>query len=338
MMRVRKHAIAVASVAVTSIGALASDQSIELATGGLNFVRHASLEIVLQDIAISVQEVRSRYRVLNKSEAPLAIVIAFPLPDIHVDGPNDSISIPTKDAENLLGFTINVNGKPIIAAVEQRAMVVGLDRTQILRSMGVPLAPHLLSTRQALDALPGAKWEQLLRIGAAEIEEYDTGSGLRKHLSPRWTLESTYYWEQTFAAEAVTLIELRYKPSIGHLAQTALGSPNQEKQTWFDDYKEKDCLNYEFLAAVERVRRAANSKSTAPFSEHRIEYLLKIAANTATAVAQFRFTIDKGGPENLVSFCGAESFKADETTVEVKKTDYIPDGSVPVLILQKLPP
>jgi Domain of unknown function (DUF4424) len=147
MMRVRKHAIAVASVAVTSIGALASDQSIELATGGLNFVRHASLEIVLQDI-----------------------------------------------------------------------------------------------------------------------------------------------------------------------------------------------LNYEFLAAVERVRRAANSKSTAPFSEHRIEYLLKIAANTATAVAQFRFTIDKGGPENLVSFCGAESFKADETTVEVKKTDYIPDGSVPVLILQKLPP
>ncbi len=106
-------------------------------------------------------------------------------------------------------------------------MALGIDRTQLLRSLGVPLAPHLLSTNEALDRLPPEKWDELVRIGVAEIEEYDAGQGMQKHLAARWGLQTTYYWEQTFPAKAETVIEHRYKPSVGASVQTALGSPNE---------------------------------------------------------------------------------------------------------------
>src|SRR5262249_23924764 len=159
----------------------------------------------------------------------VTVLVAFPMPDIHVEGPDDTITVPTDDPVNLLGFTAVVDGKPVGTNVEQRAVALGIDRTQMLRDLGIPLAPHLAITNEALDRVPPEKWDELLRIGLAEVEEYDTGRGMIKHLAARWTLQSTYYWEQTFPANAETVIEHRYRPSIGASVQTALGSPDADK-------------------------------------------------------------------------------------------------------------
>jgi hypothetical protein len=35
---------------------------------------------------------------------------------------------------------------------------------------------------------------------------------------------------------------------------------------WYDDYKERYCFNYKFLAALERARKAAESKFGAPYA------------------------------------------------------------------------
>ena len=217
-------------------------------------------------------------------------------------------------------------------------MALGIDRTQLLRSLGVPLAPHLLSTNEALDRLPPEKWDELVRIGVAEIEEYDAGQGMQKHLAARWGLQTTYYWEQTFPAKAETVIEHRYKPSVGASVQTALGSPNESKEPWFEDYKDKYCMDYEFLAAVERARRASNSKFGAPYSEERIDYVLKTGANWSGPIKEFRLVVDKGEPDSLVSFCGQDVKKISETQFEMRKIEFTPDGNLAILILNKLPP
>jgi nitrate reductase beta subunit len=185
--------------------------------------------------------------------------------------------------------------------------------------------------------LPPDKWEELLRVGLAETEEYDTGRGTKKHLAARWTLQTTYYWEQTFAGRAETLIEHRYKPSVGTTVQTALGAPDAAKEPWYDEYKDKYCFDYEFLAAVERARKAANGKFGGPFSEERIDYILKTGANWSGPIKDFRLVVDKGAPDNLVSFCGDDVRKIGETQFEMKKTDYTPDGNLSILILKKLP-
>ena len=332
----RTSAIALAIAAIAAVPALANDSSAELTTGGLIFVRNENVEMLSEDLAISTKEVSVRYRFLNKSDKDVTVLVAFPMPDIHVEGPDEIIAVPTEDPVNLLAFATTVNGKPVTTQVEQRVIAAGIDRTQLLRTLGIPLAPHLASTNEALDRLPRDKWEELLRIGLAEIEEYDAGRGMRKHLAARWMLQTTYYWEQTFPAKAETMIEHRYRPSVGASVQTSLGSPDEAKEPWYEEYKDKYCFNADFLAAIERARKAANSKFGAPFAEERIDYILKTGANWSGPIKEFRLVIDKGAAENLISFCGDDVKKISETKLEMKKTDYMPDGNLSILILTKM--
>ena len=333
----RDHALALIIAATAAIPAVANDTSAELSTGGLIFVRNDNVEMLSEDLAISAKEISVRYRFFNRSDQDVTVLVAFPMPDIKIEGPDENISVPTSDPVNLLGFATSVNGQPVATKVEQRVIAAGLDRTQMLRVLGIPLAPHLADTNDALDRLPPDKWDELLRIGVVETEEYDAGQGMKTHLAARWTLQTTYYWEQTFAARAETTIEHRYKPSLGASVQTSLGSPDAPKEPWYDEYKEKYCFDFEFLAAVERARKAANRKGGAPFAEERIDYILKTGANWSGPIKEFRLVVDKGAADSLVSFCGDDVKKISETQFEMKKTDYTPDGNLAVLILRKLP-
>ena len=207
----------------------------------------------------------------------------------------------------------------------------------MLRTLGIPLAPHLQSTNEALDRLPKDKWDELIRIGVAEIEEFDAGKGQEKHLAARWALSTTFYWEQTFAAKAETVVEHRYKPSVGESAQTELGSPAAATEPWYEEYKQKYCLDREFIAALARTRRTGRSQSGAPYSEQRIDYVLRTGANWSGPIKEFRLVIDKGDPDNLVSFCGDRPRRISPTQMEVKLTNYTPEGDLSVLILKKLP-
>jgi len=325
--------------AVTSVPALAANESaLELSTGGLVFVRNENLEILWEDLAISPSEISISYRIFNKSENEVPVLIVFPMPDIHIETPDDSFAVPTNDPVNLLAFSVSVNGEPVSPAVEQRVIAAGLDRTELLRNLNIPLAPHLASTNQALDRLPPDKRDDLRRIGLAEIEEDDSGAGMINHLAARWTLQTTFLWQQSFAPRAETLIEHRYKASLGTSPQTQLGSPNEAKESWYDDYKERYCFNYEFLAALERARKATESKFGAPYAEQRIEFAHKTWVNgLGTPVKEFRLTVDKGSPDNLVSFCGEEATKISETKSQMFKSDYRPDGIFGVLFLKRLP-
>src|SRR5215467_8442059 len=132
-----------AGLAAASGAALANDSSAELAAGGLIFVRNDNIEMRSEDLTISVKEVQVRYRFFNKSDKAVTVLVAFPMPEIKVDGPDDNISLPTDDPVNLLAFATAVNGRPVTTKVEQRVLAVGLDRTQALRDLGIPLAPHL---------------------------------------------------------------------------------------------------------------------------------------------------------------------------------------------------
>ena len=318
--------------------ALANDTSAELATGGLIFVRNENVEMRSEDLTISAKEVNVRYRFFNTSDKPVTVLVAFPMPEIRIDEPDQNIAVPTEDPVNFLAFTTTVNGAPVKTEVEQRVTAAGIDRTQMLRTLGIPLAPHLQETGDALDRLPKDKWDDLIRIGLAEIEEYDAGKGLESHLAPRWTLATTFYWEQTFAAKAETVVEHRYQPSVGMSVQTSLGAPDAATEPWFDEYKQKYCLDKDFLAALDRARRAARSQFGAPYSEQRIDYVLRTGANWSGPIQNFRLVVDKGDADSLVSFCAEGIRRINATQLEVRKNDFTPEGDLSVLILKKLPP
>jgi hypothetical protein len=332
-----KTATVLLLAACAAVPALANDTTAELATGGLLFVQNDNVEMRSEDLAISAKQVDVRYRFYNKSASDVTVLVAFPMPEVRIEEQDQNIAVPTQDPVNILGFATTVDGKPVKTQVEQHVFAAGIDRTQLLTSLGIPLAPHLAATNEALDRLPHEKWDELVRIGLAEIEEYDIGKGMAKHLSARWGLRTTFYWEQTFAAKAETLVEHRYRPSVGGSVQTSLGSPASAKEAWYDEYKRKYCLDRDFFATIDRLRKAAKSEFGPPYSEERIDYILRTGANWSGPIGQFHLTIDKGDASSLVGFCGAGVKKTGDTKFEMSKTNFTPDGDLAVLILKKMP-
>jgi hypothetical protein len=308
-----------------------------MAVGGLIFVRNEKVEMRSEDLMISSKEIRVRYRFFNSSDKDVTVLVAFPMPEIKIEDEDDNISLPTDDPVNFLAFKTTVNGEPVSTQVEQRVIAGGIDRTQLLRSLNIPLAPHLSEAGEALSKLPRAKWDEFVRIGLAEIESSDTGKGMEEQLAPRWALQTTFYWEQTFRAGVETLIEHRYQPSVGASVQTSIGDPSMVDEDWYDDYREKYCIEKDFYASVERARRETNSTFGAPFSEERIEYILKTGGNWSGPIKEFRLVVDKGDADSLVSFCGEDVRKISPTQFEMTKTDFTPEDDLAVLILKRLP-
>ncbi|MFG1422194.1 DUF4424 domain-containing protein [Roseixanthobacter liquoris] len=337
-----RSALSVASLTLACAVALAgaaraNDSSAELSAGGLVLVRNLEVEMRSEDLFISTGEVRVRYVFHNASDKPVTGLIAFPMPDITASEAN--ISIPTEDPVNILDFKTRVNGVPVRTDVEQKVFVLGIDRTAMLLEQKVPLAPHLQSTRKVLDALPRPLWDEWAKIGLARVDTYDVGQGMKDHLEPQWTLKTTFYWMQTFAPKADTLIEHAYKPSVGGSVGTMIGmaaTDNPFVQREQRMYEQKFCIDRAFMSAVQAgIKRA--KKDTIAFSEERIGYILTTGANWSGPIGTFKLTVDKGAPNNLVSFCGTGVKKTGPTTFEMNATDFYPAEDLSILILKPNP-
>jgi hypothetical protein len=122
------------------VPARANDSTAALATGGLVFVRNPDVEMRAEDLFISAAEIRVRYRSFNKATHDMTTLVAFPMPEIEGDALSEGdVAIPTDDPENILGFSTNADGHPVTTRVEQRVRAQSIDRTDMLRGLGIPL-------------------------------------------------------------------------------------------------------------------------------------------------------------------------------------------------------
>ena len=71
-------------------------------------MHNENVEMRSEDLFISAKEVSVRYRFFNTSDQDVTVLVAFPMPEIKVDGPDDNISVPTEDPVNFLAFATTV--------------------------------------------------------------------------------------------------------------------------------------------------------------------------------------------------------------------------------------
>lgn len=332
-----KPLLAAVLAALLASPALANDSTAELAAGGLVLTKTTAIEMRSEDLFISEQAVRVRYVFVNTSAAPVTTRVAFPMPEIGGEdfGFHDT-AIPNRDdPANILDFSTTVDGRPVVMAVEQRAFARGVDRTAWLTAHGVPLALQMDGAIARLDALPRAAQDEAVALGLAVPDEYDAGRGWEKHLNPAWILRTTFHWEQTFPAGAEVVVEHRYRPAVGGTVGTMIGSPGYMADAEGAAQRARYCMDAPFLAAVAKAR---GSLDYAPFTETWIAYILRTGGNWARPIGDFRLVIDKGAPENLVSFCASGVKKIGPTLFEVRKTNWRPDRDLSILILKPLPP
>ncbi len=332
-----RWAAAGCALALTAGPSWANDTSAALAAGGLQFVQNDHIQMKLEDLFISEAEVRVHYVFRNDAKQDLRILVAFPMPDITVS--ESPQSIPDEGAENFLDFKTVVDGAPVATEVEQKAIAFGIDRTEMLRKLKIPLAPQMTATTTALDALPQAQWQELIDRGLARVDEYGTDKGMERHLMPLWTLKTTYYWMQTFPAGRDLVVDHTYRPSVGLSVGTLLGLKAKGDaylqaalRTMTDDF----CIDPALVSTVDRATAAAG-KTELAFSEARILYILKTGANWNGPIADFTLTVDKGAPQNLVSFCGTGVQKISPTRFRMTAKDFTPMRDLGVLILKPYP-
>lgn len=316
--------------------AFANDSSAELTTGGLVLTRSADIEMRSEDLAISENEIVVRYQFFNRSAADQTITVAFPLPDIVWDGPDTNISVPEPDAENFLAFRTLIDGQPAPMRLEQKAFSGGRDVTARLTALGVPLGPQREATWKALDALPKAAQDQLVAADLAVPDDYDVGKGMEHHLAPRWTLKTSYYWNQTFPAGRALAVEHRYRPSVGETTGTSLQMrpvPPEDAAS----YRERYCVDPAFMSGLEAAggKRNKDGGPSNNLFEKRIAYVLTTGANWAGPIGDFHLTIDKGAGENLVSFCADGVRKVSPTQFEVRHANFTPTRDLDILILYR---
>ena len=334
-MNLLRLGFATAALAAFCGSALANDTMATLSTGGLQFVTSADIEMTSEDLSISMEEVRVVYEFTNKGTEDQNVLVAFPMPDIKGDG-DFMVAIPNEADDNIFGFSTTFEGKPVRAELHQYAFAFGIDQSAVLRELGIPLLPYGMETVDALNALPETEQQRLMGLGMVIPMEYDSGNGPQTDYTPVWTLRSTYSWEAHFPAGKTVEVVHRYKPSVGGTVAVTFLAPAYDDYDGATEYKKKYCTDADFVNTVRKTLPDPNEPYGAPFMESWISYVWSTGANWSGPIGHFHLTIDKGAPENLVSFCwDGQVKKTSPTTFEMDATDWYPpwNRELEVLIL-----
>ena len=323
--------IATAALSLGAVSAaLANDGVAETSAGGLVLKQTDDIDMLSEDLYVSARQVRVRYVFRNQRPQDVRVTVAFPMPDRDLSELRyESIAYPAD-------FTTRVDGQPVRMQVERKAMARGVDQSRLLESLGIPIVmmgeSDELSAR--FERLRPEQRRQLIDLGLIEGSDYDMGHGMRTYYEPTWTVKETWYWEQVFPAGRDLVVEHEYTPGTGVSVGTSLAFPdfrdsedNRRTMTEF-------CVDRDFLAAVDRMSGRSTREEPALLGEQRIRYVLTTGAGWRSPIGDFRLVVDKGRPENIVSFCEEGVRRISPTQFEVRHRNWRPTRDLAVLIVQ----
>lgn len=325
-------AMAVAFALLAGAPATANDSTASMGAGGLVLEKTDGISMLSEDLYVSAREIRVKYRFLNTTSEYIDTLVAFPMPDITADQYGDYV--PDDMASTSLPFITWVNDRAVHTQIELKAVMGDQDITDRLKSLGVPLQPHIEATLTALNALSDDELGRLQAEGLVEIQMYESGDNeMTRYVHALWTLKTTHYWLEYFPPGEEVEIEHLYAPAVGGAAWSVM-SGEWDSSEGLDDYATRYCTDADFVAASRR--KAEGGKY---LTETWIDYILTTGANWAGPIRDFRLVVDKGSEDNLVSFCGEDVKKISPTQFEIRKQNYTPmrDLSVLVITAQDMP-
>lgn len=323
------------AAALLSATANANDSEAEWALGGLAFKANDAISMDSEDLYLSAGEVRVDYTYTNHSGTDQTVLVSFPLPAFPnaENGWWDGASYPDWQ---FLDFRTTVDGREVAWEVVDRALVGGKDVTALVAAEGLPL--RWWEDYELLDRIAALPPEEVARLVGLGLLGPDP-EGYRSHI-PAWQAQRVITREQVFPAKATVKVSHRYTPQIGGSVGGLLhqlDDPDWAEQRAY--YEERYCVDPHFLAGVKRrqaeaERKAAENDGFYGYGETWLGYVLSTGANWQGPIRDFRLVVDKGKPENLVSFCMDGVTKISPTQFEVRKKNFEPVHDLNILIVQ----
>jgi hypothetical protein len=312
--------------------AYANDSSAQLAAGGLILTKNADVRMASEDLFISPYEVRVRYEFVNDSARDITTQVAFPLPKLDMYEMSEvPLGMTTGDPINFVGFTVRANGRPIPVTLQARATQNGRDVSAQVRAAGLPIGIYSPAFNAALGALSPARERELVRAGLLEVD----GDARR----PKWTVELTYHWQQTFPAGKPIVIEHRYKPVTGEQFFGRFSLADKEMREYWD---KNFCLDAGTRAALGKALDAMTARRNNPddgsamLIAYSTAYILTTANNWKGPIGRFHLTLDKVRPQNVISLCwnAAPLRKTGPTRFETTVVNFRPGRDLNIAVFQ----
>ena len=318
------------AVLVLVTPAHANDSTAALGAGGLTLTESADIRMASEDLFISKDQIRVAYSFVNESGAPITTRVAFPLPDADMSELGDvDLNWPSDNPANILNFVVKVDGRAVPTELEQKAFFKGEDITELLRKMGAPLGYPQHGFAEKLMTLTPAAKQELTRRGMADF--------VGDYPHALWTVKETFHWQQTFPADRPLKVEHTYKPVVGGSFLASGEFPESYRKS---EYFRNFCIDKTTEAAiVQRLKSAGkHAGSTGLLLTWYVDYVLTTGRNWKGPIGHFRLTVDKGKPDNIVSFCANGVRKTGPTTFVSELTDFEPEKDLPVMIVEPMPP
>jgi hypothetical protein len=195
--------------------------------------------------------------------------------------------------------------------------------------LGAPLNPLAPGFSDKIAKLGPDAIAKLKAGGFVDQDTIDQGKGEEPYYRPAWDLKTKFYRDQTFPAGKDVVVEHEYRPVIGGTVAVVLNSPyiRQEERA---RYQSEYCAGPKFRKAAKRYKYDAAQERWA-------SYILKTGANWAGPIEDFKLTVDKGSPNNLVSFCGTGVKKISPTRFELRAKNFEPKRDLNFLFVIPAP-
>lgn len=333
MAMMRSAVMAAGLLALLPAPAKANDTQAALGLGGLIFERSDEIAMESEDLYLSHDKVRVRYTYRNLTSKPVTILVAFPLPDVPVEGRDlewTQSAYPDWDA---IGMTTKVDGKQVELLRIDVPKLGGKDISARLKERGWPVRYWQDEGFHArLAALSADDKSELVGEGLLSADQL-TGHELR----PLWTVSTAFVRTQTFPPGKAVTVEHAYEPMIGGTVTSALDrEARDENMAGPYGYEARYCVDGPFLRGYDRRRYTADGGriETVMPVETWLSYVLATGANWKGPIKRFKLTVDKPGPQVLVSLCMDGLTRVSPTRFEVVKTDFEPTRDIDILFLE----
>ena len=158
---------------MTSGPAAANDSTAHLAAGGLVLSRNDAIEMRSEDLFISMDEVRVRYRFHNRTGKDVTTLVAFPLPDITAPSDENNFVHSGPQRRHQLPRLPHHGRRRAGHDAGRAARLRGRRRPhRLLKRLGLPIAPHNAALGKMIVKLPAAAQQELRELGMIKYEEY----------------------------------------------------------------------------------------------------------------------------------------------------------------------
>lgn len=340
----KKFLLGLALIALTSAPSAANDSSAAIGLGGLELRQNDAISMDSEDLFLSLDEVRIKYRFTNHSDQDVETLVSFPLPAIPdgIEGYLGDTSYPEwKEHE----FRTFIDGKEVPLDYSEIFTVHGKNVEPRLKQLGWPLKFwDDYEFQEKVDQFSDADKAKYLAEGLLKKPEPKESPDW---IEPGWQMQTFANRTQKFPAGKTVTVEHRYKPIAGGSVGGMLGviaapqHDDRETREWANEYKAKYCIDDAFVAGFVKkseVKRKQGEKEGTEmgmfYVENWLDYVLKSGANWRGPIKDFRMVVDKRKPDNLLSLCATGVKKIGPTQFEIRKTDFEPKDDISILIVE----